>query len=217
MYSGVLALLPVVWLHKIGPVFGSDFWHSVFVALSCQRAQTLICTTPRPRATRKRVDRAHTQITMVLKSLLFAMLLSDAAGGCGLGTPPHACKPRLRGTSSDVNPPLPRDDDTIERAAVSNQFNPGPRPGASRTGHCRFPAASRAMNHNPNPDSNDARVPFTTGPYRQNAPSRTRNLAHSAASVPPWLPNATSGVIDLPCAGGRRRVTRPTARSRRLG
>ena len=67
---------------------------------------------------------------MVLKSLLFAMLLSDAAGGCGLGTPPHACKPRLRGTaqrnSSDVNETT-SPDDIIERAAVSNPFNPGPR------------------------------------------------------------------------------------------
>ena len=101
---------------------------------------------------------------MVLKSLLFAMLLSDAAGGCGLGTPPHACKPRLRGTaqrnSSDVNGTgheSASPDDIIERAAVSNQFNPGPRPGASRT--LVVPAASRAMNQNPDPDSNDARVP----------------------------------------------------------
>ena len=96
---------------------------------------------------------------MVLKSLLFAMLLSDAAGGCGLGTPPHACKPRLRGTaqrnSSDVGEGT-SPDDVIERAAVSNQFNPGPRPGASRT--LVVPAASRAMNQNPDPDSNDARV-----------------------------------------------------------
>ena len=66
---------------------------------------------------------------MVLKSLLFAMLLSDAAGGCGLGTPPHACKPRLRGTaqrnSSDVNGTgheSASPDDIIERAAVSNQI-----------------------------------------------------------------------------------------------
>ena len=100
----------------------------------------------------------------LLKSLLFAMLLSDAAGGCGLGTPPHACKPRLRGTaqrnSSEVNGTgheSASPDDVIERAAVSNQFNPGPRPGASRT--LVVPAASRAMNQNPDPDSNDARVP----------------------------------------------------------
>ena len=95
---------------------------------------------------------------MVLKSLLFAMLLSDAAGGCGLGTPPHACKPRLRGTaqrnSSDVNEST-SPDDVIERAAVSNQFNPGPE-GRERFS---FPTASRAMNQNPDPDSIDARVP----------------------------------------------------------
>ncbi len=93
---------------------------------------------------------------MLLKSLLFAMLLSDAAGGCGLGTPPHACKPRLRGTSSDVNPPLPRDDDTIERAAVSNQFNPGPDRGASRT----LLISERVSSDEPKPGSrfNDARA-----------------------------------------------------------
>ena len=57
-------------------------------------------------------------------------------------------------------------------------------------------------------------------PKQTPAPSRIRNLANSAALVPPWLPNATSGlsgVIDSSCAGRRRRVTRPTARSRRLG
>ena len=68
----------------------------------------------------------------VLKSLLFAMLLSGAASE----------KPRLRGTSS-------------ERAAVSNQFNPGPRiRDRERHEPSSFvPAASRAMNQNPDPDS----------------------------------------------------------------
>ena len=94
---------------------------------------------------------------MVLKSLLFAMLLSDAAGGCGLGTPPHACKPRLRGTSSDVNEG--ESPNITTRAAVSNQFNPGPQSAiGSVTNPLSFPAASRAMNQNPDPDSNDARV-----------------------------------------------------------
>ena len=74
----------------------------------------------------------------VLKSLLFAMLLSGAASE----------KPRLRGTSS-------------ERAAVSNQFNPGPRiRDRERHEPSSFvPAASRAMNQNPDPDSNDPRMP----------------------------------------------------------
>ena len=139
----------------------------------------------------------------LLKSLLFAMLLSDGASE----------KPRLRGTSSDVNPPLPRDDDTIERAAVSNQFNPGPRV-RDRERHepsSVVPAVSRAMNQNPDPDSNDARVPFTTGPYRQNAPSRTRNLAHSAALDPPWRPNATSGTTrDCLHHRSSSSTTRPT-------
>ncbi len=55
---------------------------------------------------------------MLLKSLLFAMLLSAAAAG----------KPRLRGTSSDVNEGA--SPDIIERAAVSNQISrfPEPRP-----------------------------------------------------------------------------------------
>ena len=46
-----------------------------------------------------------------------------------MGTPPHACKPRLRGTaqrnSSDVNGTgheSASPDDIIERAAVSNQI-----------------------------------------------------------------------------------------------
>ena len=108
-----------------------EFLDALLKSANSDLRLALICTTPRPRATRKRVDRAHTQIAMLLKSLLFAMLLSDAAGGCGLGTPPHACKPRLRGTaqrnSSDVNETT-SPDDVIERAAVSNQFNPGPRP-----------------------------------------------------------------------------------------
>ena len=112
-----------------------------------QRAQVL-CTTPRPRATRKRVDRAtqwHT-IAMLLKSLLFALLLSGAA--CE--------KPRLRGTSSDVNEGA--SPDISERAAVSNQFNPGPRPGASRT----LVVSRRVSSDEPKPGSRfqrRARVP----------------------------------------------------------
>ncbi len=119
------------------------------------------------------------------------MLLSDAAGGCGLGTPPHACKPRLRGTaqrnSSDVNETT-SPDDIIERAAVSNPFNPGPRRN--------FVVSRRfSKEDEPKPGSRFQRrtSAFTTGRPRQNAPSRTRNLAHSAALVPPWPPNATSG------------------------
>ena len=108
---------------------------------------------------------------MVLKSLLFAMLLSDAAGGCGLGTPPHACKPRLRGTaqrnSSDVNEST-SPDDIIERAAVSIQsiqpWRGRAATGPERHSPCRFPAASRAMNQNPDPDSNDARVQGVASP-----------------------------------------------------
>ena len=78
----------------------------------------------------------------LLKSLLFAMLLSDAASE----------KPRLRGASS-------------ERAAVSNQSTPGRDRGPER--HEPFfvsRAASRAMNQNPNPDSNDARVQGVASP-----------------------------------------------------
>ena len=79
---------------------------------------------------------------MLLKSLLFALLLSGAAADADdeaptLIPPPL---PRLRGTaqrnSSEVNGTgheSASPDDVIERAAVSNQFNPGPRPGASRT------------------------------------------------------------------------------------
>ena len=70
---------------------------------------------------------------MLLKSLLFALLLSGAAADADdeaptLIPPPL---PRLRGTaqrnSSDVYEGT-SPDDVIERAAVSNQFNPGPRP-----------------------------------------------------------------------------------------
>ena len=96
---------------------------------------------------------------MVLKSLLFAMLLSDAAGGCGLGTPPHACKPRLRGTaqrnSSDVNEST-SPDDIIERAAVSNQFNLGPRPVPSVANPCR---SCRVSSDEPKADPIPTRVP----------------------------------------------------------
>ena len=155
MYSGVLALLPSSGCTKSGQFFGSDFLALRFCrSTSCQRAQTLIFTTPRPRETRKRVDRAHTQIAMPLKSLLFALLLSDAASG----------KPRrLRGTSSDVNEGA--SSNITARAAVSNQFNPGPRPPTgSVTNPCRFPAASRAMNQNPDPDSNDPRVQGVPSP-----------------------------------------------------
>ena len=69
---------------------------------------------------------------MLLKSLLFALLLSGAAADADdeaptLIPPPL---PRLRGTaqrnSSDVYEGT-SPDDVIERAAVSNQFNPGPR------------------------------------------------------------------------------------------
>ena len=70
---------------------------------------------------------------MLLKSLLFALLLSGAAADADdeaptLIPPPL---PRLRGTaqrnSSDVYEGT-SPDDVIERAAVSNQFNP---PGAA--------------------------------------------------------------------------------------
>ena len=97
---------------------------------------------------------------MLLKSLLFALLLSGAAADADdeaptLIPPPL---PRLRGTaqrnSSDVYEGT-SPDDVIERAAVSNQFNPGPE-GRERFS---FPTASRAMNQNPDPDSIDARVP----------------------------------------------------------
>ena len=125
-----------------------------------QRAQAF-CTTPRPRATRKRVDRAHTQmIAMRLKSLLFAMLPSAAAS-----VPPPLPVPRtVNGTGHTGNGtghtgPSP----VIEpaaRAAVSNQLSINSTPGRDRdvTNPCRFPAASRAMNQNPDPDSNDARA-----------------------------------------------------------
>ena len=97
---------------------------------------------------------------MLLKSLLFALLMSGAAADADdeaptLIPPPL---PRLRGTaqmnSSDVSEGA-SPDDVIERAAVSNQFNPGPE-GRERFS---FPTASRAMNQNPDPDSIDARVP----------------------------------------------------------
>ena len=97
---------------------------------------------------------------MLLKSLLFALLMSGAAADADdeaptLIPPPL---PRLRGTaqrnSSDVYEGT-SPDDVIERAAVSNQFNPGPE-GRERFS---FPTASRAMNQNPDPDSIDARVP----------------------------------------------------------
>ena len=103
---------------------------------------------------------------MLLKSLLFALLLSGAAADADdeaptLIPPPL---PRLRGTaqrnSSDVTEGA-SPDDVIERAAVSNQFNPGPRiRDRERHEPSSFvPAASRAMNQNPDPDSNDPRVP----------------------------------------------------------
>ena len=53
---------------------------------------------------------------MLLKSLLFALLLSGAASE----------KPQLNGTSNDVNEGASQN--ITQRAAVSNQFNPGPRP-----------------------------------------------------------------------------------------
>ena len=110
---------------------------------------------------------------MLLKSLLFALLLSGAAADADdeaptLIPPPL---PRLRGTaqrnSSDVNGTgheSASPDDIIERAAVSNQFNPGPRPGASRN----FVAASRKkMNQNPDPDS-------TTHEYLHHRPASSK-------------------------------------------
>ena len=93
---------------------------------------------------------------MLLKSLLFAMLQSAAASE----EPPRrlrgAPEPRLNGTSSDVTEGASTN--ITKRAAVSNQFQPRAATG-SVTNPCRFPAASRAMNQNPDPDSNDARVP----------------------------------------------------------
>ena len=89
---------------------------------------------------------------MRLKSLLFAMLLSDAAS-----EEPRlrgASEPRLNGTSSDVNEGA-SPDDIIERAAVSNQF-PGPR--ASRT----LVVSRRVSSDEPKPGSRfqrRARVP----------------------------------------------------------
>ena len=69
---------------------------------------------------------------MLLKSLLFALLLSASS------EEPRrlrgASEPRLNGTSSDVSEG--NYTNITKRAAVSNQFNPGPRvprPGASRT------------------------------------------------------------------------------------
>ena len=135
----------------------------------------------------------------VLKSLLFALLYSGAAADADdeaptLIPPPL---PRLRGTaqmnSSDVNEGTSESpDDIIERAAVSNQFNPGPRRN--------FVVSRRVSSDEPKPGSRFQRraSTFTAGPHRQNAPSRTRNLAHSAALDPPWRPNATSGLIDSP-------------------
>ena len=109
---------------------------------------------------------------MLLKSLLFALLLSVLSGAAAdaddeaptLIPPPL---PRLRGTaqrnSSDVYEGT-SPDDVIERAAVSNQFNPGPRPGASRN----FVAASRKkMNQNPDPDS-------TTHEYLHHRPASSK-------------------------------------------
>ena len=95
---------------------------------------------------------------MLLKSLLFALLLSGAAADADdeaptLIPPPL---PRLRGTaqrnSSDVYEGT-SPDDVIERAAVSNQFNPGPRRN--------FVVSRRVSSDepNPDPDSNDLRVP----------------------------------------------------------
>ena len=163
---------------------------------------------------------------MLLKSLLFALLLSGAAADADdeaptLIPPPL---PRLRGTaqmnSSDVSEGA-SPDDVIERAAVSNQFHPGPRPDERHEPFSFPPCLRRVSSDEQKPGSRFQRRAsvFTTGrcPHRQDAPSRIRNLAHSAASVPPWPPNATSGLIDSPWAGGRRRVTRPMARTRRLG
>ena len=182
---------------------------------------------------------------MLLKSLLFALLLSASS------EEPRrlrgASEPRLNGTSSDVYEG--NYTNITKRAAVSNQFNPGPRPGR----HEPLSFSRRVSSDEPKPGSRfqrpaSAGSAFTTGrplshrqhaprptttrnsrrtsrhryqhPKQTPAPSRIRNLANSAALVPPWLPNATSGlsgVIDSSCAGRRRRVTRPTARSRRLG
>ena len=99
---------------------------------------------------------------MLLKSLLFAMLSAAASE-----EPPRrlrgAPEPRLNGTSSDVSEG--NYTNITKRAAVSNQFNPGPRPPTgSVTNPCRFPAASRAMNQNPDPDSNDPRVQGVPSP-----------------------------------------------------
>ena len=164
----------------------------------------------RPRATRKRVDRAHTQIAMVMKSLLFAMLLHAAASD----VPPPL--PRLRGTaqrnSSDVNGTgheSASPDDIIQRAAASNQFNPGPHPEF----HEPLPFSRRVSSDEPKTGSRFQRraSAFTTGRPRQNAPSRTRNLANSAALDPPWPPNATSGTTrDCLHHRSSSSTTRPT-------
>ena len=65
---------------------------------------------------------------MGLKSLLFALLLTDAAAA---SEEPRRLRggsePRLNGTSSDVDEGASTN--ITKRAAVSNQFNPGPRPG----------------------------------------------------------------------------------------
>ncbi len=83
-------------------------------------------------------------------------------------------------------------DEPAARAAVSNHSTRIKNPCRSR----------RVSSDEPKPGSRFQRRAkvFTTGrrPHRQDAPSRIRNLAHSAALVPPWRPNATSGLIDAP-------------------
>ena len=96
---------------------------------------------------------------MLLKSLLFALLLSASS------EEPRrlrgASEPRLNGTSSDVYEG--NYTNITKRAAVSNQIQPRAATG-SVTNPCRFPAASRAMNQNPDPDSNDPRVQGVPSP-----------------------------------------------------
>ena len=98
---------------------------------------------------------------MLLKSLLFALLLSGAAADADdeaptLIPPPL---PRLRGTaqrnSSDVYEGT-SPDDVIERAAVSNQFNLGPRPVPSVANPCR---SCRVSSDEPKADPIPTRVP----------------------------------------------------------
>ena len=160
------------------------------------------------------------------KSLLFAMLQSAAASE----EPPRrlrgAPEPRLNGTSSDVTEGASTN--ITKRAAVSNQFQPRAATG-SVTNPCR---SRRVSSDEPKPGSRFQRraSAFTTGrplihpyhgyhlpcqhPRQTPAPSRTRNLANSAALDPPWLPNATSGPEPVAADASRGRRT---ARSRRLG